>query len=703
MLTPRKIFIIQVWLSILAAAVVIGSVMFAYHLGAFKRADNFLYDLRIKWRGPVTTSGQIVLVLMDEDSARELERRKGSWSRLHLAQALDNLCRAGAEIIGLDMVLSAPDLNLATDQTLASAITQCNNVVLARVSATHHEGGVEPLPMFQEGMIGDGFIDLPLDEDEVLRRIRYLNAIPLPDGNLQLIPAFSLELARTFLNIEFAFDFSTYDHLKMGESGQAQVELPYPELLINFYGNYEAFPYLSYADVVKNRFAPADVRGKLVLVGSSLAYQKDFFSTPFTRFTDLSKRYRHKFGDIVGGVLGAKEIGLACHAHAVETILNQAFIRRVSEHFIILLTILIGILGIFFYLPQLGFVWEISGLVLGLIVLVSGGHLYFRLQQVWIDIAPLMAVLSLQFVAGVILQKAFDRKRTALVTGMFGRYVSPGVVEELLKGDISTSLEGRRQELTILFSDLRSFTSLAEALGAKKTSELLNVYFDAMIPIVFQNQGTLDKLIGDAIMAFFGAPVPVADHPDRAADAALQMISKIEALKSSDVSGIERLEAGIGLNTGSVTVGNLGSSAFMDYTIIGDAVNLASRLEGLNKVYGTHILVSAFTAKRLDSRFLLRELDLVQVEGKDQAVALYELVGWQTQQGTQIHEGCALFAQAVKAYRLQQWDRARNLFKQSLIRMPGDGPSNLYLERVRQMEAHPPGADWTGITIFDHK
>ena len=177
-------------------------------------------------------------------------------------------------------------------------------------------------------------------------------------------------------------------------------------------------------------------------------------------------------------------------------------------------------------------------------------------------------------------------------------------------------------------SDLRKFTSLSENLTPRETGHLLNTYFDTMIPIVFEYQGTLDKLMGDAIMAFFGAPREFTDHPQRAAETALKMVEELDRLKSeSSVKGVEKLNLGIGLNTGQVTVGNLGSHKFMDYTVVGDTVNLGSRLEGLNKNYGTSIIISQSTAERLDSRFVLRELDRVRVKGKAHAVTIFELLG----------------------------------------------------------------------------
>ncbi len=704
MISVKRFTLIQIVLTFLCTAIVICGVSLSYYYNQFLRVDNFLYDLRVAWRGPQKTSGNIVLVLMDEKSALELQRRKGSWSRKHLSMALDHLCRAEAEIIGLDMIMSAPSQDSLIDTELADQISLCNNIILARAVFAKSGQDVEPLDKFQEVMIGDGFINFMLDSDEILRRIRFIQGKTMPDGNLQLLPAFSLELARTFLNVDFDFDFSSKNHLIIGSPNQIQLKLPQPDLIINFYGDYTAFTHLSYADVVKNRFPKDLVKGKIIIIGSSLATQKDFFSTPFSRFQNNSEKYKDKFGKIITNILGDKDLGMACHAHAVETILNNAFINKATTNTVIWLVILFGLVGLIFYLPRLGMIWELLAVCGGTAFLVFGGYLLFLKKMIWLDIAALLAVLFIQFIAGVILQKVFNKKKTAMITSLFGKYVSPGVVSDLIKGDIDTTLTGQSQDLTMLFSDLRSFTNLSEKLGAKDTSILLNIYFDAMIPIVFQHKGTLDKLMGDAVMAFYGAPLAVPDHPVMAAKTALVMLQKIEDLKAnSKIKGAEDLSAGIGLNTGVVTVGNLGSNEFMDYTIIGDAVNLASRLEGLNKVYGTKIIISEFTADRLDNQFLLRELDLVRVKGKNVAVKILELKGYQNQMSPENIEMVDLFEKGLSFFRNRQWDKAEENFKQSLNLVPEDGPSLLYLSRIKQFRENTPDENWDGVTGFDHK
>ncbi len=702
-MTAKRLNLSQVVLSLLCTAFILISIISLYNTGLFNRADNFLFDLRIKWRGSLETSGKIVLVLLDEKSAIELKRKKGSWSRRQLSEALRNLCQAGAEIIGLDMILGAPDLDPQADTILAHTIAECNNVVLARVSSAPGIEEIAPLPLFQEGMIGDGFIDVPLDTDEVLRKIRFFNAKPQADGELQLFPAFSLEIARVFLNLSYDFDFSEEEYFFLGAKEEKQLRLPYPELLINYYGDYKSFVHLSYADVVLNRFEPEIVKGRIVLVGSILATQKDFLSTPLSRFKGISG-YKEKFGVLVGGVLGEKEPGVACHAHATETILNQNYIVRMPTTTVSMLIILLGIIGLMFYSPRVGTVLESCVLLISIFFLVWISYMLFLKKLLWIDTAPLIAVFFTQFVVGVALEKTFARKKSLMVTSLFGKYVSPSVVNKLIRGDITVSLEGKSQELSILFSDLRGFTTISEGLGARQTGILLNNYFDAMIPLVFDKKGTLDKLMGDAIMAFFGAPVDLPDHPVKAAEAALSMLEKLAVLNSKHRDeGMAQIDIGIGLNTGVVTVGNLGSREFMDYTIIGDDVNLASRLEGLNKVYGTHVIVSDSMAKRLDDRFLLRDLDLVRVKGKGKAVTIYELMGFREKMDPSWPERVHIFETGLVAFRTGNWDEAEEIFRQILQEVPDDKPSSLYIKRIEQYRAKPPLETWDGVTVFDHK
>ncbi len=695
----------QVLLTILCTAVVLLSTVLIYRQGLLNRIDYLLYDLHYKWRGPRTPAGDIVLVLMDKASAEELGRMKSSWSRRHMAAALNHLCAAGAEVIGLDLIFMAPDSDPGADAALAAAMDGCNNIVLARGSSTHG-GELVSIDRFQEMTIGDGFIDFFLDEDEVLRRIRYLNARPLPDGGLELLPSFALELARTFLYLDFQFDFSSGEAFLLGGADQARLRLPQPELIVNFPGNYTAYPTLSFADAATGRFPASAVRGKLVIVGSSLATEKDVFSTAYTRFQAPDESFEDRFGAVVQDILAVKDLGVACHAHGVDTLLSGTFIRRVSVRQVIVLTVFLGIAGVLFYLPKFHMTVEMLVLAAAVAGVLGASHWLFLERRLWLDAAPLLTVLILQYVAGMGLQKVFSRRKTAFITDLFGRYVSHGVVDELIKGTVDLTLEGRRAELTILFSDLRGFTTISEGLGAKPTGDLLNVFFSNMIPIVFKHGGTLDKLMGDAIMAFFGAPAPLANHPVRAAETALEMLERLrEMRREAAVPGIDRLRLGVGLNTDEVTVGNLGSNDFMDYTVIGDGVNLASRLEGLNKEYGTEIIVSEHTARKLGDRFLLRELDKVRVKGKEQAVTLYELMGDRERLAdfADAERLLTLFTSGLRAYRDRRWDEAIREFQGALEIAPGDGPSALYMKRIEEVKNLSLDTEWDWVKRYDHK
>jgi len=698
----RRLFLLQLFLTIFSVSLVTAIVGGGYYYGFFQRADNLLYDLHFKWRGDKPPSGRIALVLMDQPSAVELERQQGNWSRRQLAQAIHNLNRAGAAVIGIDLIFSSPSPDPQDDLILAAAIEAGGNVVLARIISSHGKE-ITALDRFQEAMVGDGFIDVPLDSDQILRKVRFFNARRLPDGNLELIPSFSLELIRVYYNIEFIPNFSEKDFFTLGSENDKALTLPYPELLINYGGNYAAFPTLSFADVVKNRFAPATVKGRIILIGSSLVFEDDFFSTPYSRFTHLPETLTAKFGRVETGILGDKDLGVSCHAWAAETILTKGFINKRPRREVLIWTLLAGLVGLVFYLPVVGILGATLILTAGLLGATGISHHLFMQNLTWMEIAPLITVWGLQFVMGAALQKSVQRKKSLMITDLFGKYLAPDVVKELLKDEQSDQLEGRHCDITVLFSDLRGFTSLAEKLGPAQTGNLLNAYFDVMIPLVFKRQGTLDKLIGDAIMAFFGAPLDIEDHPNAAAHCAVAMLAAIETLRQQDIPGASSLDLGIGLNTGRAIVGNLGSHQFRDYTVIGDAVNLASRLESLNKVYGTHIIVSEYTASMIREAFQLRKLDTVQVIGKDTPVVIYELMTPVEKADNTLKDLTALYESGLRHYTRRNWSRALTDFRDALVLCPNDHPSQLLVRRIETFMKSPPPEGWQAVTVYDYK
>ena len=697
-----RLFYTYFLFSILFTGFVLIAACLTLRADGFLWADHLLYDFHFRWRGPEPVSGKVVLVLMDQASADELHRKKGTWSRRNMARALKNLCEAQADVIGLDVVFFAPDLDEGADLELASAMDQCGNVVLARFVAVEGRSEVSALPLFQEAMIGDGFVNMFPDRDGVLRKLPFLSIKPVDQG-LAVFPSFSLEMVRAFRNLDFALDFSPEDHFVLGRAEGDRLRLPYPDLRINYAGRDRVFPWISYADVVRNRFFAEQVRGKMVLVGSALATDKDFFTTPFSGYRDSEEQFEETFGEVLTGDVGRKTPGVACHAHAIETILKGNFIRSADRSVVLVLIFVFGVLGLVFYPQRPGALWGLLILVTAGAATVAGAHVAF-VKGLWVEVVPVLAILTVQYVAGIGLQRAYSRKKTQIVTGLFGKYVSRGVVEDILKGNIGMSLEGRSMEVTVLFSDLRSFTSISESLEPKETGQLLNTYFDAMIPTVFQHGGTLDKLIGDAVMAFFGAPAEMHDHPIQAAETALDMTHELLRLhREVGVKGVDRLAMGIGLNTGWVTAGNLGSQTFMDYTVIGDTVNLASRLEGLTKHYGVQVIVSGETAAHLDHRFGIRELDRVRVKGKDLPVTIHELMGFQEDLDSARMGLQKAFSRGLEHYRTRAWEEAEACFQEALDLVPGDGPSRLYLDRCRTCRENPPPEDWQGVTVFETK
>jgi adenylate cyclase len=448
------------------------------------------------------------------------------------------------------------------------------------------------------------------------------------------------------------------------------------QLLINYLGPPRTFPHFSISDILHGKLAKGTFKDKIVLVGATAMGTHDLRSTP------LSPLYP----------------GVEVHATVIDNILTQNFITRPKWSMIydLLAIIVLGVLtGI--ALPRMS---ALKGLVLasGLFILhiVIARWLFVSLR-VWLNIVYPLVVLGITYTALTVYHYVTEERERKKIKGAFRHYVSPLVIEEMLKEPGRLQLGGEEKVLTVLFSDLAGFTGYSERYAPHEMINILSDYFEKMTEQIFAHQGTLKEYVGDELMAIFGAPLEQADHAQRACAAALAMRDRLHALRSEWAKvGRPSLKARTGVNSGRMLVGNLGSRYRFAYGALGDQVNLGSRLEGLNKMYGTEILLGENTAD-----FQLREVDLVRVKGRKQPLRIYELLGnSEASLPKEKEQSLSYFAAGLEAYRQQIWQEALGLFKQSLTLLPEDGPSRIMAERCRIYQETPPPGEWDGV--FEH-
>ncbi len=317
---------------------------------------------------------------------------------------------------------------------------------------------------------------------------------------------------------------------------------------------------------------------------------------------------------------------------------------------------------------------------------------------------PLLA-LALPYAGTATSYVVFEQRHARFLRGAMGRYLSPSVMEEIVQRPELLRLGGEKREMTVLFSDIRGFTTFSEQLDPQELVTLLNEYLTAMTEVVYRYDGVLDKYMGDALMAFWNGPVSQPDHARRACLTSLDMLETLHVLHDRwQARGIPPLNMGIGLNSGPMSVGNMGSDTRFDYTVMGDAVNLGSRLEGTNKEYHTNIVISQSTLDQVkDQGFVVRFLDLVAVKGKAQPVAVYELMGRAGQFGRFAPELLATYERGIQLYHAQEFADATIAFREVLEHCPDDGPSTMYLERCQDLQEAPPPQDWDGVYVMTHK
>jgi len=537
-----------------------------------------------------------------------------------------------------------------------------------------------------------GFFNITSDADGVLRR----GSLVLPFGrssnpdDIDLYGSLEVQTIRLYLGLKTEQVTVNYGptgvtSLQFGEKLTVRPDW-LGRVLINYRGPRGTYPYFSISDVVNRQFAPGTFRDKIVLVGASATGIGDLRTPPY------------------GGI---DYPGLEVHANVIDNMLNKGFLVRGprEEIFDLFLILMVGLpLGMAMALISPRWMW------FGLALLVPFGLLndVAFLRGYWLNFTLPAATLTANVMMVSLYRALVEEKEKRKLRSEFGKFVPPEVIRRLMLNP--KLVEPRKTEITVMFSDIRGFTTISEKLDAQELALFLNSYLSDMTTIVFDAQGTLDKFIGDAVMAFWGAPFEEPGHAANACEASLAMMKRVHELQEQwEKQGKPKLDIGIGLNSGPASVGRMGSEQRRAYTALGDTVNLSSRLEGLNKEYGTHILVneSTFSEVQKDG-FLFRELDIIRVKGKLQPVTIYELVGKVAElekepDFTELQERLRCFAVARALYSKRQWEQAQQAFQAILERFPGDGPSRMYWKRCQEYLFDEPPVGWDGVFTMTHK
>ena len=613
-LTNRKIIITACTIIALSLA----CSFYFLQSNSFSRWDHTVFDGFFQIRGPLDAGRDVVIVALDRESSRRLQRKTTGWRRSDFAQIIQILSADGADLIAIDYLFAIPDLAPEEDEALRSAIAQSANVILASDISTRNRA--VPFAPFREQEVAEGFVNLLPDEDGVMRQIPPPHATTTDQDQLQLDFPFSVQiaLARLYPQGDFKVDLGRPGTIILGD---LEIPLagakPTDGFLVNYAGPSGHFPVIPVYKILHRQFNANEVAGKVVLVGSMNPYLHDYYTVPF-------RNTEHKEALVEEETMQSM-YGVEIHANAVETLLARRFLAPIPGRTAVQI---LAVVALFAVLLAVAVRWNafliIGGALLLLAAIWLGSYSLF-LSGTVIPVSPLLFCVASVTLTGIVARHAEEAAERRYVTQLFGRYVAPSVVQELLRNRDLVQFSGRKQRLTIFFSDIRGFTSMSEKMKPEEVSTLLNEYFSRMTLIVFKHKGTLDKFMGDAIMAFFGNPVFFLNHAEEAVNMALEMREEMQKLKMEwSRQGREAsFDIGMGINTGEVVVGNLGSKEFFDYTVIGDEVNLACRLESIAK--RGQIIISTSTYEEVKGKFETRRLDPVTVKGKSQPIEIYEV------------------------------------------------------------------------------
>jgi adenylate cyclase len=640
--------------------------------GTFQGLENQSIDSRFKIRGQRPSHEDVVIVTIDEKSIAELGR--WPWPRDTHAKLVDWLSAAGAKAVTFDVLFTEADKDRPeADRRLVQAAKRSGRVVFGMLYQVG-ENGLPANPMTPFQFLGREGRDV---------RVGSVNIFPEPDGVSRKVPVWMEYEERLIPSLAMAALSAATG--KPPDQLVSELKIPvegaWNEMNLNFVGGFQAFPYFSYSDVLKRRVSPALFKDKIVLVGGTATALFDFMAIPNVPVFP----------------------GLEVHANALDNYLNGNYLRKVDWLWTCLLILLFG--------AACG--WLMSRVPAWVGALSAGGWIFlyyvvcqsfFSRRFLVLDFAAPALTVLFSYVVVLFYRFLTEEREKRWIKGTFSQYLSPKIIEVITADPSRLRLGGEEREMTVFFSDLAGFTSISEAMKPAELVAVLNEYLTEMSDIIMRHDGVVDKYIGDAIMAFWNAPVDQPRHASMACFAALDQLTKLRELQKRFAERkLPTIDMRVGVNTGHVVVGNMGSKNRFDYTVMGDAVNLASRLEGANKPYHTHIMISEFTYEKAQNDVEVRVLDLLRVKGKAIPIKVFELAARKGELSPEQKQGFALYQEGLDFYLARQFKKAQEKLRKVLEVLPDDGPSQVYIQRADGYLAAPPPKDWDGVFVMTTK
>jgi hypothetical protein len=691
------------------------SALYIFSPGILRSFDDRMRDAYFLYRGEMPNGGSVVIVDIDEASLRALGQ--WPWSRDKLSKIIENLTSAGVAVIGIDAVFAEEDraspsliakkLNLKEnlqDYDLQFANTLANSPVILgygfdlvdkdgdkrapkipailieknkkedfAIKALGATLNIEPI---QNAGYSSGFFNVIPDSSGMIRSVPLV--ISFDDV---LYPSLALEIARVVSGEKKIF--INYDELGIENISIGQTVIPTDVIggiTVNYRGGFKNFKYLSAKDIYDGEFNADEVEGKIVLIGTSAIGLYDLRTTPFD----------------------SAFAGVEVHANAIDNILSGDFIYKPSyaDGVTVILVVFSSFL-IVFSVTSMNFYGKILTFFAASFLYVWGSYYALFHEGIILNILFPLAAISLAFVTTLAFDYFYSIKSERAIRAKFASKVSKSVMDDILKNTNGNELSIKNKEVTIFFSDIRGFTSISEKLGAKELIALLNRYMQPMSEIIIKNQGTIDKFIGDAVMAYWNAPLDTQNHADLAVKSALEQFEALKILNSQlEKENLPQISIGIGINTGEVIVGEMGCEIRSDYTVIGDAINLGSRLESLCKFYGSNLNISNFTKERLKEKYIFRFLDLIRVKGKNEPVEIWRVLGYGEAQ-SELKKELEIYDKAIALYKKAKFLEALEIFKELEIKANKQDKKiyEIYIARCEQFIRTPP-SDFDGV--FDH-